>query len=62
MAKKGRGIDDKMLCKIYNSRGSQAFDEDEWDEFCEENDLEDEFVGGSRKKQPTKRDTYEDEE
>ncbi len=61
MAKRGSGVD-KMLCQIYNSRGGRAFDEDEWDEFCEENDLTDEFAGGNQKRQPAKRDAYIDDE
>ena len=61
MAKKGGNVD-KMLCQIYNSRGNLNFDLDEWDEFCEENDLTDEFAGGTRKRQPAKKDTYEDDE
>lgn len=61
MAKKGGKVD-KMLCQIYNSRGNLNFDLDEWDEFCEENDLTEEFSGGNRKRQPVKRDTYEDDE
>lgn len=58
MAKKGGNVD-KMLCQIYNSRGNLNFDLDEWDEFCEENDLDEEFVSGGRKKQTNKRETYD---
>ena len=61
MAKKGGNVD-KMLCQIYNSRGNLNFDLDEWDEFCEENDLNEELVTGTKKKQPVKRDYYEDDE
>lgn len=56
MAKKGAV--DKWLCQVYNSRGSfKADDWDDFDEFCEENDVVGEFVP-SKKKQTTKREKY----
>lgn len=61
MAKKGQV--DKWLCQVYNSRkgGFDAEDWDDFDEFCEENDVADEFIP-SKKKQSSKREKYVDDE
>ena len=61
MAKKGAV--DKWLCQVYNSRNA-GFDADVWDdfdEFCEENDISDEFVQG-KKRNSVKREKYHDDE
>lgn len=54
MAKKGNRIDDKQLCHLYNSK-RQSFktenkdEHDGFDDFCEENDLVEEFITPKRK-------------
>lgn len=61
MAKKGPA--DKWLCQVYNSKngGFKSDDWDNFDEFCEENDMADEFLI-KKKKQPVKKEKYTEED
>lgn len=60
MAKKGSV--DKWLCQVYNTRkGADIDDWENFDEFCDEHDVLDEFIP-PKKKQSTKREKYRDDE